>query len=203
MALLDVQVIQPSADALPENFVTNIWHFDDDNNPAEWVNIKDRLVTFYTSITGLFSSLVAQNGVQIKMYRVSDPVPRAPVYTFTFNHVAVPSGAPCPPEIAMVMSYKAASVSGIPVARLRGRVYIGPLDIAAIDATGRLTGTVQVSLRNAGSALVAASIASSTWKWSTHSKVLGSGSEVVSGFVDNEPDTQRRRGRTATNRSTF
>lgn len=199
MALLDIQVTLRTSSGIPNDYLTNLWHFDD-GEAAEYEEICDEIETFYNGVRPVLSAYVIQNGHEIKVYRVSDPEPRAPVYQTTFNFSSAPAGNTLPTEVASVLSYQAAQVSGIPQARRRGRIYIGTLNTSQIGTDGRLTSTHMGWLEAAAETLLTASNSSTTWKWATHSKVLGSGASVYNGWVDNEPDTQRRRGREATSR---
>lgn len=200
MALLDIQVTLRTSSGIPNDYVTNLWHFDD-GEAAEYDEIADEIIAFYNGVRTVFSNYIIQNGHELKVYRVSDPEPRAPVYVETWNLSAGPSGSTLPTEVSSVLSYQAQQVSGVPQARRRGRIYLGPLNTTQIGTDGRLTSTHMGILEAAAETLLTASNSSSTWKWATHSKVLGSGASVYNGWVDNEPDTQRRRGREATSRT--
>lgn len=88
-----------------------------------------------------------------------------------------------------------------PAARRRGRVYIGPLNTTANDTAGytRLSSGFQNDIAASASVLIDDSTADGMhWcVWSRMDTVLY---PVVGGFVDNEFDTQRRRGSKATGR---
>jgi len=71
------------------------------------------------------------------------------------------------------------------------------------DTDGRPTPAMVTALAAAGGALLTASTAAATWAWLTYSTVAPGYTQVVNGWVDNEWDTQRRRGRAATSRTTF
>lgn len=203
MALLDVQVTLAMLSGIPEDAATNVWHFDDGEQSATWESIASALEDFYAAFRIAFSPLVANQGHEIKMYRVSDPEPRAPVYQTVFQLGAATSGSALPPEVSVVLSYHAEQVSGVPQARRRGRVYLGPLNTSQVGSDGRLSTVCLTNVENAVDALLAEQATFGLWKWSTHSKVSNSGAEVAGGWVDNEPDTQRRRGREATVREVF
>ena len=202
MALIDVMVILETTSGVPENRIVNTWHFDDDDGSTH-STIVDQLEAFYNAVENLYPAYIPASGHVIKGYQVSDPEPRAPIFDETFTFTSAPSGIPLPLETAVVLSYQAAPVSGIPQARRRGRVYLGPISSANLHTDGRISSTAMNLVLDAADSLLTASLASSTWKWSTHSRVLGSGSEVMGGWVDNEWDTQRRRGRDATIRTSF
>jgi hypothetical protein len=94
-------------------------------------------------------------------------------------------------------------VSGQPQARKRGRIYLGPFDTTQLNADGRILPACQTTIRNAAQALLTASDVALDWSWAVYSPTNASGVIVDNGWVDNEWDTQRRRGRAATTRSTF
>ena len=201
MALCDVQVTLETTSGVPENRIVNTWHFDDGESGTS--AFLGQLETFYKAIVTLYPSYITQSGHGMKVYRVSDPVPRAPIADTTWAFTGAPTGGSIPLECCMVLSYQAEQVSGVPQPRRRGRVYLGPMKSTGFEADGRLAAALMTVVRNAADALLDASKASATWKWSTHSRVLATGDEVLSGWIDNEPDTQRRRGREATSRLTF
>lgn len=121
------------------------------------------------------------------------------------------TGNAMPTECAGVLSFHA-DLTGIleesgatrPRARRRGRVFIGPLNLDALDTTSApypLKTPFMTTLRQAASALIAASTPDHPWcVWSRTDAVLR---EVVGGWTDNAPDTQHRRGFTATVRNAF
>lgn len=203
MALLAVQCTFQTATLLPEDRITNTWHFDDGEDVGAPEDIADELQIFYNAIRPYLSSWMVQNGQTTKMYRLSDPEPRAPIFERTWNFTSAPSGNMLPPECAAVMSFQGEPVSGVPQARRRGRVYLGALSQTTLDTTGLFTTTFVTAVKNAGLTLVDASSDSLTWKWAVYSRVLGSGVNVANGWVDNEIDTQRRRQRRSTARQTF
>lgn len=184
------------------DFPTNTWWFDDDDGttlPA----IESALTTFYNAVRPYYPTTMEQNGHTFTWYRQSDPQPRAPIRETTWNLSSAPNGASLPAEVAMCLSFQAPKLSGVPQARRRGRIYIGPLGGSIIDGAGRPTTGLVDGIRNAGATLAAASIASTTWKWAVFSRVNGTAAEVTSGWVDNAFDTQRRRGIAASSRNTF
>jgi hypothetical protein len=108
-----------------------------------------------------------------------------------------------PPEVAICLSYQAAKISGVPQARRRGRVFIGPLNTSAMGTDGRPATAFINALVGAADALKDPAGAPD-WDWSTWSSFDPTVSTVIdNGWVDNEFDTQRRRGRKYTTRTTF
>jgi hypothetical protein len=202
MAIERCLITLKTVDNLPANFLTNSLWFDvvdDTDYPVIAAVIEEA----YDLVIAEFSNLLAQNNHDIQFYRESDPTPRVPRYESTFNLVSAPSGSPLPREVALCCSFQAGRISGESQARRRGRVYIGMLDSATVGADGRPDAAVIDAVAAFGNAILGPSLASTSWKWAVYSRMNGSGSEVLDGWVDNAFDTQRRRGDAPTARTTF
>lgn len=202
MPFYTTQVTIPTADNSVENYASNTFHFEADDLTALGL-CHTQLQTFYNSWRGTMSNLARQNGWSIKSYDDTDPIPRAPVLETTFNLTSAPTGSGMPPEVALCLSFQGARQSGVPQARRRGRVYL-PFPLASAGGTdGRpAAGTITTAV-GLGQALLTASDSAGTWTWMTFSTVAPGYATVTDGWVDNEWDTQRRRGRKATSRTTF
>lgn len=68
---------------------------------------------------------------------------------------------------------------------------------------GRPDSTLIAAVTAFGTALRAASIGAASWTWVQYSTKLGVATAVSQGFVDNEWDTQRRRGKRSTARTNW
>jgi hypothetical protein len=202
MVTYRTQVSLVMDDANPENTVTNTWHcLGVDVGDATDFAIAVRAI--YNGVLSYLSPLLAQNGHGIKVYDLEDPEPRAPVIEYSWNLTGNPGGTPMPPEVAICLSYQAAKISGVPQARRRGRVFIGPLNTSAMGTDGRPATAFINALVGAADALKDPAGAPD-WDWSTWSSFDPTVSTVIdNGWVDNEFDTQRRRGRKYTTRTTF
>lgn len=201
MATYRMQCIIPMVSGVSKDAAQNVWYFtaDDSTNLTNAVNALD---AFYSSIDGVYSNLVATTGARMKVYDLADPEPRAPVLDVALSVSSV-GGDPAPTECAIAVSFQATRVSGAAQNRRRGRVYIGPLQKAAIHTDGRPTSSTISGLVTAADTLLTASKAASGWSWVVFSRANDAPVAVDNGWVDNEFDTQRRRGREATSRSTF
>lgn len=198
MALYRCLVTLNMTSGLNEDAATNTFYFDADDDGVLndiHVFVKD----FYASQMERFSNLIDRANCTTEWYRMSDPTPRSPVATFTMTGLPTSTSAG-PPEVALVLSYQGEKISGLPQARRRGRVYLGPL--AAMTDSRPPSGLINFA-ENAGQALLDASNAATDWTWAQYSPTNGSGINVTNGWVDNEYDIQRRRGRKATARQTF
>jgi hypothetical protein len=203
MPFYNSQAIIKTADNVAANYATNTWHFEADDVTALG-SAHAALVTFYQAVDTYFSNLVnvGAGGLEIVGYAFADAPPRAPVLR-TLATLTVGSVNPLPTEVSLCMSFQGTRQSGTPQARRRGRVYLPFMaeDNNATDA--RPSTTIINGVVAAGAALLAASDSAGTWSWLTYSGVAPGWSTVVDGWVDNEWDTQRRRGRRSTSRTTF
>lgn len=202
MALYRATVIIKSVTNVIEDAATNTFHFDADT-VGDLAAVSAALQTCYQAMRTHYSNLMAQNGHEIKYYRLSDPPPRATVRLDTFNFTTAPTVAPLPTEVAMTVSFQGGASSGQPQSRRRGRIFFGPLNTSAVDGSAFLASGVRTAAVNAFGVLLDASQAATAWKWSVFSTVNGTGVEVQNGWVDNAFDTQRRRGRRTTARTVF
>lgn len=205
MAHYLVQVILEHDSALPEDRAINTWSFSalTARDDALALLINDELTDFYQAIGGWLSAGLSGNAT-IKFYDRSDASPRSPFFENTF--VFTPGeAARLPEEVALCLSFKAAVGSGVPPARARGRVFLGPLNtttlnIGEADNGSRPELDFLGAVRGAAIDFLAASVGAGNWSWEVWSTVDNVGREVVAGWVDNAFDTQRRRGLSATDR---
>lgn len=187
----------------PEDAVTNSFSCSA-NSTGDALLFTNQVVALYDTYRAMFPNIVRQTNHVYKIFNRADPKPRQPVAEGLWSFGAAPTMAPAPPEVAHCMSFQGDALSGVPQARRRGRVYFGPLRIERIDTDGRPNATQMATLDAFGTDLLAASVAAAGWNWTVHSSVLGVGDAIITnGWVDNEFDTQRRRGRVATARSLF
>lgn len=214
MTTIAIQWIMPNDNANPADAVMNNWHFktDDTGTPHdEAADCVSRLTAFYNSIDDYLSSFLS--GAYItKCFDLSDPEPRVPVFENTGSVSGVSTGNGLPCEIAVCLSFQAPRVSGIPQARRRGRVYIGPLSNAAASlATDTSAGdmivnaTFRADLASAASALAGVFVGASSGSamaWCTFSPtsvvdgmtLAQASNNVTDGWIDYAIDIQRRRG---------
>lgn len=192
-----------TVDNTAANYATNTFHFiadDDTELPA----IQTAVQAFYNTWRPEMNNLVRQNTHEYKFYNMSDPEPRAPVLEGSFNLTTAPAGTPLPTEVSLCLSFQGTKVSGEPQARRRGRVYLPFITSASMGSDARPDAGCITAAVNCGTNLLAASVAAAGWDWivaSTFDPI--SGAIVDNGWVDNEWDTQRRRGRVATARTTY
>lgn len=197
------QVFIPHDNGIVKDGIVNTFSFIGPDIPQEpdVSMLKTRLTDFYSKFTAPatvpLTSFLSVNmnppGAKLKVYRRDDVPPRVPVIDTALPLSASGNGA-APHEVSLVISFRAAAVSGTPQARRRGRIYLGPLAdqaIANADGDGRPTASLINAAKTAPKTLALASDA--LWTWVVWSSLAGPAT-IVAGWVDNSFDTQRRRG---------
>jgi hypothetical protein len=97
-----------------------------------------------------------------------------------------------------VLSYHAAPESGVPRQRLHNRIYLGGLGSSAIAASGGvgfpvISSSLRTAVATAADNMAVASDGALAWVQRSLTPTL-TNRAIVGGWIDNEPDTQRRRG---------
>jgi hypothetical protein len=195
-----VELAATSGNALDK--ATNVWHFIADDLTA--LNLAlTQVTTFYNAIDGQMSGNVAATGHRIRCYDLSDPEPRAPVVDQGLAGMTLGTTRTAP-ELAICVSFQAPRQSGVSQARRRGRLYLGPWKADVVDSTNGFpsAGALGV-IGGAVQTLLDASQAAATWAWAVYSPTNAVAIEVTDAWLDNAFDVQRRRGVTATTRTTF
>lgn len=192
-------------------------------------DIGTALAGFYATFDDLLSeNLVQVGGRHTKIYNLADEPPRSPVWEEVANLSSLGTTA-LPNELAVCLSYRGAIESGVNRRRNRGRVFIGPLSgVWPVDSAGdvRPSLTHRTTLADgAGTWLLP--VATPTYggdiAWSVFSRYDALGLAVgapppssephytlgqlangfrpiVTAWVDDSFDTQRRRGLAPTSR---
>ena len=149
---------------------------------------------------------------ELQAYHIAAGPLGSPVATSPWLGPSTPlSSTPMPTEVAGVLSFHA-DLTGVleesgatrPRARRRGRVYIGPLVISATDGASQpaLDTSFLSTLRQAA-IFMHDTAETDGWVWAVWSRADATLREVVAGWTDNAPDTQRRRGQASTARVTY
>lgn len=199
---------------LPEDYIVNTWHFrwmsgipvGDFNNPLDMVDDFYFAIAPGNSVTlsSRMPSIVFTGTCWLRLYNMSDPEPRAPIAERTKTSFPRSSADALPRECALVMSFQAENQAGIPQRRRRNRVYLGPFAEQDNDSAGRPSISLRGIIARAGKQLVNASDTSAFWKWNINSSYSsGDYVPITNGWIDNQWDTQRRRGPKSTERSVF
>lgn len=198
------QVILKNVNGIVADHFTNSWAFRGDDTVTETVAITAALKGFYDDlIPNTLSNFVAQNNHDVKFYDLPGTPPNYPFEETTFNLSSAPSAESLPTECALVTSFQGTRTPGFPQARRRGRLYIGPVK-ASGSSSGRPSSTVINELVNATEdfrTAINAITGDVQWcVWSVADQLMV---EISDGWVDNAWDTQRRRGLSATTRTTW
>lgn len=180
--------------AVARDSVVNTWHFLADDPTVLEAGPVVQLTTFYDALKGYRSKAVNPAASWYRAYDLDDDEPRAPVLEEQFNSGTTATTA-APPELAICMSYEAPHTSGEPQRRRRGRIYLGPWGVNAIDTSDPIIkSSLMGDLVTATQNLLDASQAATTWSWQIYSRMNEASIEVVHAWVDNAWDIQRRRG---------
>jgi len=146
---------------------------------------------------------------EVLIFDMLDAEPRIPVGTFTLSSASLSTSQPLPEEVTAVISYYAEPVSGQSMRQRRGRMYLPTFTVDALDATSSTIwdSTTVGIIHDLGIAMKGAAefydcaltvfsrVAAAAAGGSLLDQARAGASYVLAGWVDNEPDTQRRRGR--------
>lgn len=215
-ATLRAVVTLPYTSGLPEDVVTNTFHFTTQTVPpsgGELTTLMDQLEGFYNTSTGVAGDQIsgflgdlvsrAAAACTIEIFNLADAEPRIAIAARQWTLGAADAATNTAPEVALCLSFQAPLQSGIPQARRRGRVYIGPFIQSVVGATGRPGSNLINSLVAAGNGMLDALQVAGGPRWVVYSRLNNAAYEITNGWVDNEFDTMRSRGRKPTTRTTF
>lgn len=146
---------------------------------------------------------------EVMTFDMLEPEPRVPVDVQNNNTVSLTGFQGLPEEVSMVVSYQGVPISGQSMRQRRGRMYLPTFSVNDLDATTstvwKATAVADVvdmmtaiknDLEASGCHLVVFSRVAAAAAGGTLLNQARAGATIVNnGWVDNEPDTQRRRGR--------
>lgn len=215
--LMRAQVIIGMDGGLPEDYPTNTLYFDGDEGFSDgdyWSGVMTLLEDFYHGFDDTLYPTQIDGTATVKIYDMRDPTPRIPEFTDTITLTPSANGM-YPGEVAIVCSFQAEYVSGVPNARRRGRIYLGPVQEGVHTITGsqnRPDSGLLTAIANAAATMENGFALSggAELKWAVYSPTTDATAsiddafnDVIGGWVDNAWDTQRRRGPAATGRTTW
>lgn len=213
MSRIRAQVTIPYSSGMPEDVVVNTFHFLTAGTPmtgGEQAALSTAIEAFYNGENSGAGSSIANalahtlsrvaNAVNIDYFDLAEAEPRVPVGSSNFTLGAAGQASTGPTEVALCASYTAEAISGVPQARRRGRIYIGPFNLAHLFERPSLG--LRERLGEAGTGLISASGVAGA-PWCVYSRVGDAFAQIISGWVDDEWDTMRSRGRRATTRTFF
>lgn len=195
---------------LPSDVITNTiyWSRDGTNSFSADATVRAaQMETFWESIYTVNANWKAQyvNWANCSMlfYDMEEPEPRVPII-FPLDLSAGTEGTlALPTEVSIVLSFEASRAPGVPQARRRGRIYLGGWSnnvLSAGSVSSFPTVNTAVSDQIAAAAEGLANLTVGTEGWMVASTIETAEPKVVQGWVDNTPDTQRRRSVLATSR---
>jgi hypothetical protein len=215
------EVVMPSTTGLTQDETINSWVFEADwpTDVGATVDIGTALEEFYVGVGSVpsdriryyigASRLRGANTTDIRIYEITghlDGSPHgSPIGDYRFNLGVGFSSGELPLEVAGALSFHG-DYTGIPEragairprARLRGRVFLGPLDFvaASVAVPSRPSTTFLNAVAAKFTTLRATTPTIGTGPamlrvWSRASAVV---SPVVAGYIDDAWDTQERRG---------
>lgn len=201
MPILRAQAYIPFFTGIPRDVLTNTIHFEWDGTGTLALaadEIATRMDEFYEEVylpTAHAASYMVWEGAYIEVTNLAAPTPRIPEVRLIPIGVSE-SNSGIPTEVAVVMTYAAAETGGVIRQRLYNRIYLGGLGNAAIaDGTASTFPTVAVGFRDAV-ALAAEQLQDhndGAIDWIQYSPTSETARPIVRGWIDNSPDTQRRR----------
>jgi hypothetical protein len=210
------QVVLQSDTGFFRDAVVNTFHFRHIGNSSATQAEKDwvaaTLISFYNDVHGAGSNQLrwylsstldqGDNKAMVKVYDMGHPHPIPPdIYPFTLAPAAGSDNG-LPTEVALCLSY---SSSSLPTKRGRGRIYLGPLhsNVVNLEAPNvHVNPSAILAIQRAARYLIDANTGSTpSCAWGIYSRVDNQIRAVTNAYVDNEFDTQRRRGHKATVRS--
>lgn len=199
----DVQVIIKGISGLPRDRFINTLHFSQ-SGVAPWQPLADtigaELIAVWQGFAAeatnwaIYTADVCQRAFEVRIYNPDDSEPRPP-HIYTGNLPASPSQS-LPTEVALCLSYR--TDQNVP--RKRGRIYLGPLGTVVNGTAQRPTAAAQAKLLALGQSL--SDIGDVQMDWQLMSRSRNARERIEYLWVDNEFDTQRRRGIRATARVT-
>lgn len=203
MSIITAQVSIEPASGIPADIATNTLHFYGLVKEDDTVALATAIADFYIDIQGIYSTATATTGHSIKFYDTEGAAPNYPYTTSTFDFTLAPSQPPLPSEVAVCLSLAGKKEAGLPQARRRGRIYMGPL-MEDVNSGGRPSTSAKTALLDAGETLAATvndipAIGTGFWGvWSpTNSDIVA----IKTLSVDDAFDTQRRRGVASTSKT--
>ncbi len=205
------QVVFQGTSGLPEDkWVNNFVLRNDDQaqlfSDSVAVRVRKVLSDFYNLVNApetvavrAFLTSLRLPTVTVNVYDLGTPPPRVPAVQ-TFECVLPSETQPVPSEAAVCLSYYA----GQNRPRRRGRVYIGPLALLALERTVnrvKVNAAMQRVLNAAAGKLMTGNGQALTWV--LLSQADAATKVITGGWTDDALDTQRRRGTAPSGRLTW
>jgi hypothetical protein len=157
---------------------------------TDWSSFADSWIAAFKTWSGIGTT----SQIGVKIYDVAGPPPHEPIVEKLVNP-GVAAGVGSPREIAVCLSFNALPATK----RTRGRLYVPFYWLfPASSLADRPNATVRAKVGSLAGVL--AGLGGVDIDWSVHSPTTGQTKKVEHWWVDDEWDTQRRRGLLATTR---
>lgn len=205
MALFRIQIRIPHGNSLPEDTITNTFHVG--HNSYSKNDLAPILVphfeTYYETIftlSGSAANYMNWAAAELWVYDLDEPTPRTPAVAAMTIVPTSPGATVVPTEVSCVISVHSLYDSGVSRASQRNRVFIGGLGNAAFDVSTSTAGPffdadfMNYCATAAGTLKAALDSPVDDGVWLIYSPKLDGTFPVFQGWIDNSPDTQRRRG---------
>jgi hypothetical protein len=206
------QVVIPTYSTLPKDRFTNTFYFINQTiETYETVlpTIGVMIGQFYDEMFDVVdvANYCLINSAYVNCYNMDEPEPRVPtvvdINTPNVNYAA----SVIPTEVSCVLSFQGDPQSGVSQRRRRGRVYIPGITAAMLNQSP--AGSYPTFATSFISQVIAAaeelmtSGITNDIPWCVYSPTASLYTAVTNGWVDNSPDTQRRRSVDAVTRTVF
>lgn len=206
--LIRVQAVFGHTSGLPEDRMVNNFAFIYESASFTFDEACDELAAnaldpFYVTTgtaTQALRTYMARElaSLEYRFYDLSEAPPRFPYIVPSATWTQPPLVTSLPSEVALCLSW----VAGFNLPRRRGRIYLGPLNDATLAQSGNPDPQFVADLAAKGDDLLAYSTFPSLFQVMI-SQADQAANQITGGWVDNAFDTQRRRGVTASSRTTF
>lgn len=219
MTLYQAQVHLAAVSSIPADVAVNSYHFRVDSGPVltdediitgqrdgipDENGIQGDLSDLYDTIADYLSIKIDPAASYIKWYNLDLPKPRTPFLTLSMDSFTTVGSDTLPSEVAIVSSFQAAPVNGLPQSRRRNRVYLGPLSSLGLAAAdGVINSSCREAIAGAFENLASNSASEAQWIWVVYSPTDDDNHAIADGWIDNAFDSQRRRGIESYSRETW
>lgn len=203
MVAYRAQVVIPFFSQLPRDILTNTFHFDGNSSAglaADAAVIASRLETFYKAVfntSGTQANYLLWDDAVVRVTDYAELSPRVP-YDVDVDLAVSPGNSAIPTEVAVVLSWRSAIQPGTNPARFHNRIYLGGLGPNAFtNSSASAFPTVSSAFRSAvagaATALLGANDGDLDWAQASPAPPTVTTRPIVGGWVDDSPDSQRRR----------
>jgi|1186.fasta_scaffold111725_2 hypothetical protein len=182
------QIVQRATGGVPRDDIVNSFYLDTETDPLTWGTDEGGLLRDAVDLwrAGTLPLSSRASWISGKAYNMSDATPRAPVAEVSWLASEQSRDVPGPADVAVCLSYYA----GRNLPRRRGRMYLGPWPKTHLF--DRPAGQLVTGLTALAEGL--SGLGGPNVQWVQYSPTTGDFTNVTNYWIDDEWDTQRRRG---------